>query len=278
MPEGDTIFRTAEVLRAALVGRRVVAARAQPGPGLRRVPDLSRVVGSSISGVESRGKHLLIRFDNGLTLRSHLRMTGSWHRYRPGERWRRPMREASAILETAESVAVAFNTPIVELLTDAELRRSRPLGELGPDLLSRAFDMAESLRRLRDRSTAELGEALLDQRAVAGIGNVYKSEVAFLEGLDPWTTVAAFDDHQLESALRVARRLLLANTRGGARVTTGSGARGEGLWVYGRSGRPCRRCGTRIRSRRQGQLARLTFWCPRCQPPPEVDNRSLQSF
>jgi endonuclease-8 len=270
MPEGDTIFRTAEVLRAALVGRRVTAARAQPGPALRRVPDLSRLVGSTISSVESRGKHLLIGFDNGRTLRTHLRMTGSWHRYRPGERWRRPMREASAILETAESVAVAFNTPLVELLTDAELRRSRPLGELGPDLLSPSFDLAESLRRLRDRSAAELGEALLDQRAVAGIGNVYKSEVAFLEGLDPWSTIAAFDDEQLEGALRAARRLLLANTRGGARVTTGSGARGEGLWVYGRSGRPCRRCGTLIRSRRQGELARLTFWCPRCQAPPEA--------
>jgi len=270
MPEGDTIFRTAEVLRAALVGRRVTAARAQPGPALRRVPDLSRLVGSTVSSVESRGKHLLIGFDNDLTLRTHLRMTGSWHRYRPGERWRRPMREASAILETAEAVAVAFNTPLVELLTDAELRRSRPLGELGPDLLSQTFDLAESLRRLRDRSTAELGEALLDQRAVAGIGNVYKSEVAFLEGLDPWSTVATLDDRQLEGALRAARRLLLANTRGGARVTTGSGARGEGLWVYGRSGRPCRRCGTLIRSRRQGELARLTFWCPRCQAPPEV--------
>jgi len=277
MPEGDTIFRTAEVLRAALVGRRVTTAKAQPGPALRRVPDLSRLVGSTVSSVESRGKHLLISFDSGFTLRTHLRMTGSWHRYRPGERWRRPMREASAILETAESVAVAFNTPQVELLTDTELRRSRPLNELGPDLLSQAFDLAESLRRMRDRSTAELGEALLDQRAVAGIGNVYKSEVAFLEGLDPWSTVAAFEDRQLEGALRAARRLLLANTRGGARVTTGSGARGEGLWVYGRAGRPCRRCGTLIRSRRQGELARLTFWCPRCQAPPEVDNRPLQT-
>lgn len=266
MPEGDTIFRTAEVLRAALVDRRITAARAQPRPGLRRVPDLSRLVGATVTRVEARGKHLLIGFDSGLTLRSHLRMSGSWHRYRPGETWRRPPRQASAILETAESVAVAFNTPVVELLTDADLRRSRALTTLGPDLLGAEFDTEEALRRLRERNREELGNALLDQRAVAGIGNVYKSEVAFLEGLDPWSPVAAYEDGELMAALRTARRLLQANTRGGARVTTGSGARGEGLWVYGRAGRQCRRCGTLIQLRRQGDLARQTFWCPRCQP------------
>ncbi|CAN5179082.1 Fpg/Nei family DNA glycosylase [soil metagenome] len=265
MPEGDTIFRTADVLRAALVGRRVIAARAQARPGLRSVPDLSQLVGASIASVEARGKHLLIGFDNGLTLRSHLRMTGSWHRYRPGERWRRPLHQASAILETAESVAVAFNTPIVELLTDADLRRSTPLTTLGPDLLSRSFDADEALRRLREHDAEELGNSLLDQRAIAGIGNVYKSEVAFLEGMDPWSRVGAFSDAQLRGALATARRLLQANTRGGARVTTDSEARGQSLWVYGRAGRPCRKCGTLIQVHRQGDLARLTFWCPRCQ-------------
>src|SRR5688500_3769587 len=266
MPEGDTIFRTAEVIRAALLDRRVTGARAQARPGLRRVPDLSVLIGATVASVAARGKHLLIGFDNGLTLRTHLRMSGSWHRYRPGERWRRPAHEASAILETAESVAVAFNTPVVELLTDAGLHRSRSLSELGPDLLSRSFDADEALRRLRDRNDQELGNALLDQRAVAGIGNVYKSEVAFLERLSPWAKVELFEDAELEAAMRTAKRLLEANTRGGARVTTGSGARGEGLWVYGRSGRPCRRCATRVEQRRQGDLARLTYWCPRCQP------------
>jgi endonuclease-8 len=266
MPEGDTIFRTAEVLRAALVARRITAARAQPRPGLRRVPDLSRLVGATVTRVEARGKHLLIGFDSGLTLRSHLRMSGSWHRYRPGETWRRPARQASAILETAEAVAVAFNTPVVELLTDADLRRSRALTTLGPDLLGAEFDMEEAIRRLRERDGEQLGTALLDQRAVAGIGNVYKSEVSFLQGLDPWAPVAAFEDGELTATLRTARRLLQANTRGGARVTTGSGLRGQGLWVYGRAGRPCRRCGTLIQLRRQGDLARQTFWCPRCQP------------
>lgn len=266
MPEGDTIYRTADVLRRVLVGRRISDARAQPRPGLRQVPDLSRLIGARVASVEPRGKHLLIGFDNGLTLRSHLRMSGSWHRYRPGEPWRRPAREASAVLETPESVAVAFNTPVVELLTDADLRRSRPLTTLGPDLLSRSFDADEALARLRERNSDEVGNTLLDQRAVAGIGNVYKSEVAFLEELDPWAPVGAFDDDELLGALRTARRLLQANTRGGARVTTGSSAPSEGLWVYGRAGRPCRRCGTLIESRRQGELARLTYWCPRCQP------------
>jgi endonuclease-8 len=266
MPEGDTIFRTAEVLRAVLLNRRVTNARAQPRPGLRRVPDLSRLIGATVTQVEARGKHLLIGFDNGLTMRSHLRMSGSWHRYRPGERWHRPARQASAILETAEAVAVAFNTPVVELLTDTDLRRSRALVTLGPDLLGAEFDADEALRRLRDRGKEQLGNALLDQRAVAGIGNVYKSEVAFLESLDPWATVDAFEDDELVGALRTARRLMQANVRGGGRITTGSSSRGEGLWVYGRAGRPCRRCGTPIQLRRQGDLARQTFWCPRCQP------------
>lgn len=266
MPEGDTIARTADVLRAALVDRRITDARARAQPGMRRVPDLSPLVGSTVTGVESRGKHLLIAFDVGYTLRTHLRMTGSWHRYRPGERWRRPARSASVVLETPTSVAVAFSTPVVELLTDADLRRSRALGTLGPDLLAAEFDADEAVRRLRLLDLDELGNALLDQRAAAGIGNVYKSEVAFIEGLDPWSPVSAFTDDQLRSALSTARRLLQANTRGGARVTTGSPLRGRGLWVYGRVGRPCRRCGTLVRSGRQGSLARQTFWCPRCQP------------
>jgi endonuclease-8 len=266
MAEGDTIFRTAEMLRP-LVGQRVSAARAQAGPGLRRVPDLSRLVGATVTSVEARGKHLLISFDNGLTMRSHLRMTGSWHRFRKGEAWPRPLRQATAIVETSESVAVAFNTPVIELLTDADLRRSRPLATLGPDLLAASFDADEVLRRMGERRAVQLGDALLDQRAVAGIGNVYKSEVAFLSGLDPWAPVGAFTEDELRRALDLARRMLQANARHpGPRVTTGRLDRGGALWVYGRAGHACRRCGTAINSRRQGELARLTYWCPRCQP------------
>ena len=265
MPEGDTIFRTADVLRAALVGRRITSARAQARPGMRRVPDLSRLVGARVERVEPRGKHLLIGFSNGLTLRSHLRMSGSWHRYGPGEAWRRPERQASAVLETPDSVAVAFNTPVVELLTESGLRRSEPLRGLGPDLLSEDVDMAAALARLRDRNAVELANAILDQRAVAGIGNVIKNEVLFLERLDPWATVGQFSEDEIMATLQTARRFLQANTRGGRRVTTGSARPGASLWVYGRAGQPCRRCGTLIRVRRQGDLARLTYWCPRCQ-------------
>jgi len=274
MPEGDTIYRTAEVLRSVLVGQRVVSAQARPGPGLRRVPDLSKVVGATVTSVAARGKHLLIGFDDGLTLRSHLRMRGSWHRYRPGEAWRLPESQANAILETERAVAVAFNTPTLELLTDAGLARDRSLRELGPDLLGREFDVDEAVRRLRERNSEELGNALLDQRAVAGIGNVVKSETAFMERMDPWALVGDFSDGELHGALRTARRLLQANTRGGARVTTGSARRGQELWVYGRTGRPCRRCGTRIETRRQGELARSTYWCPRCQPSKAATPRS----
>ncbi len=274
MPEGDTIYRTADVLREALVGRRITAAHAQAGPGLRRVPDLSRLIGSEVTSVEPRGKHLLIGFSNGLTLRSHLRMTGSWHRYRPGEPWRRPSNRASAILETDRSVAVAFDTPVVELMTEADRRRSRPLTQLGPDLLSEEFDIDEAIRGLRARDADELGNAVIDQHAVAGIGNVIKSEVAFIERLDPWAAVGTFTDDDLRGALETARRLLQANVHGGARVTTGVGGRGRELWVYGRAGRPCRRCGTLIQTRRQGKLARSTYWCPRCQPQPAPTPRS----
>ena len=266
MPEGDTIFRTASVLRSVLLGRQVVDARAQAGPGLRSVPDLSRVIGTVVTSVEARGKHLLIGFDNGLTLRSHMRMRGSWHRYRRGEAWRLPVATANAVLETAEMVAVAFNTPSLELLTESGVARSRALRELGPDLLGPTFDIAEAVCRLRKGNELELGEALLDQRMAAGIGNVVKSEVCFIEGLDPWAPIARFEDGELEAALATARRLLQANLRGGARVTTGMRGRGLELWVYGRAGRPCRRCGTLLTTRRQGELARSTYWCPRCQP------------
>ena len=152
MPEGDTIFRSAAVLRAVLVGRTVTAARAQARPGMRRVPDLDRLVGAAVAGVESRGKQLLIGFDSGLTLRTHMRMSGSWHRYRPEEAWRLPKFQASVVLETADSVAVCFNAPTVELLTNRELARHPTLAALGPDLLAADFDADAARERLRERS------------------------------------------------------------------------------------------------------------------------------
>lgn len=275
MPEGDTIFRTATVLRRALLGGVVRRAVAQPGPGLARVPRLDGLVGRRIETVESRGKHVLIGFADGAWLRTHMRMKGSWHRYRPGEPWRLSARRAVCVLETDAAVAVCFDAPVVELLTDTELRRHDTLRALGPDLLDAAPDLEEAVRRLRQRSAVALGEALLDQRAAAGIGNAIKSEALFMERLDPWAPVRAFTEAELRAVMGRAATLLAANTGGGRRVTTGDRRPGESVWVYRRAGRPCRRCGTLIRARRQGTQARTTYWCPSCQgtraqPPPQI--------
>lgn len=269
MPEGDTIHRSADVLRRHLLGGTVLRAWSQPRPGLARVPRLSRLEGRSVESVEARGKHLLIGFSGGLWIRTHMRMRGSWHRYRIGEAWRLPASRASAVVRTESAVAVCFDAPEVELLTTAELGRHAALSALGPDLLGVTFDADEAARRLMAAPDTPLGEALLNQRAVAGIGNVYKSEVCFLECLDPWAGVGSVQADALARALTTARRLMQANVRGGSRVTTGVGAPGSTLWVYGRAGRPCRRCGTLIVGRRQGEQARMTYWCPRCQPSVE---------
>jgi endonuclease-8 len=265
MPEGDTIFRTAEVLRRSLVGGTIRVARAQPRPGLVRVPRLDALVGSQVTAVEARGKHLLIGFSGGRWLRTHMRMRGSWHRYAAGEPWRLPGSRASCMLETDGVVAVCFDAPEVELLTDAQVDRHATLAALGPDLMSPDFDAGEAVRRLRERPDVAVGEALLDQRALAGIGNVYKSEICFIERADPWAPVSALSDAALDALVATARRLLLAGAGGGRRVTTGVHRPGASLWVYGRAGRPCRRCGTRIQARRQGEQGRLTYWCPSCQ-------------
>jgi endonuclease VIII len=261
VPEGDTIFRTAAALRPLLVGREVLKATARtPGPAVERL------VGSHVTGVEPIGKHMVIRFDNGLALHTHLRMGGSWHRYAPGERWRLPAWQARVVLEVPEHVVVCFNAPIAELMRDRALPLHPALQRLGPDLLSEAFDATEAVSRLRTLPDAEIAEALLNQTALAGIGNVYKSEVLFLEGVHPWTLVSALDEAVLQRLVTVARELLQANTRGRSphRITTRGGP--ASLWVYGRTTRPCLRCATPIESRRQGQLNRLTYWCPTCQP------------
>jgi len=231
---------------------------------------MSRLVGSRIEVVEARGKHLLIGFSGELWLRTHMRMRGSWHRYRAGEAWRLPAARASCWLETESAVAVCFDAPEVELLRGGELERHRALSSLGPDLLASTFDVDEAVRRLRADPSRPLGEALLDQRAMAGIGNVYKSEICFIEERDPWAAVGALDGEGLLHLVSTARRLLLANVgtgSGGRRVTTGVPVPGRSLWVYGRAGRPCRRCGTLVLGRRQGEQGRMTYWCPRCQGP-----------
>jgi len=271
MPEGDTLHRVAAGLRPHLLGRPVTAARARvPGP------QVSRVVGRTVTGVDALGKNLLIRFDDGLELRTHLRLHGSWHRYRPGERWRRSPARAVLVLEVPGSVAVCFDAPVVELFEQRAERVHPSLGRLGPDLLDPDFDPHEAVLRLRDpaRAQVSIAEALLDQRALAGIGNVYKNEVLWIERVSPFGVVGDLDDATLRGLIETARRLLVANVgprRPGLRaerVTTDGDRRAAGapLWVYRRTGRPCRRCRTPIRSARQGrELPRTTYWCPTCQ-------------
>ncbi len=278
MPEGDTLHRTAAGLRPHLSGRTVTAARARvPGPRVELV------VGATVTAVEAAGKNLLVRFSNGLELRTHLRMHGSWHRYRPGEAWRRPAIRAVLVLEVPGSVVVCFDAPVVELLETRAQGLHPPLAALGPDATADAFDRAEAIRRLGEpvRAGRSIAEALLDQRALAGIGNVYKSEVLYIERVDPLALAGMLDEATLGCLVDRARALLLANRGSAVRVTTGpagggaspAATRGAGPavrtarhWVYGRAGRPCRRCGTLVQSRRHGELPRTTYWCPRCQP------------
>jgi endonuclease-8 len=270
MPEGDTLARTADGLRPHLLGRTITAARARSGA------QVGRLVGARVDAVEALGKNLLMRFSNGLELRTHLHMHGTWHRYRPGEPWRRPAGRAVLVMEVEGAVAVCFDAPVV-VLFEARAEGIHPaLARLGPDLLGAAFDATEAVRRFREPNRAEvtIGEALMDQRIVAGIGNIYRSEALFAERVDPFRLVASVDEATLERLVTTARRMLRAGAGREAatdRAATGRGrATGGGpAWVYGRAGRPCRRCGTLVRSRRLGSdLPRAVYWCPACQGAP----------
>ena len=257
MPEGDTIFRAATVLRRALAGRPLVGFEA---PRLRPSPFPN---GTSITSVEARGKHLLIGFDDHRVLHTHMQMSGSWHVYAPSQAWRRPASQLRVRVDVPEATAVCFNAPVVELLHDRELARHPRLSALGPDLCSPDADLDEVLRRLaRLSGETELGVALLDQRVASGIGNVYKSEVLHAERLDPFAPLSAIDVATRRRTFATAATLLRANLDGGRRVTAAGG-----VAVYGRSGRPCPRCRGPIAMRRQGEAARSTYWCPSCQAP-----------
>jgi endonuclease-8 len=236
------------------------------------------VVGARITAVEPRGKHLLIRFDNGLVLHTHLRMGGTWHRYAPGEPWRMPRGKARVVLEVPGHTVVCFNAPVAELMEDRAVDLHPALAGLGPDLLDEAFSSEAALARLRAHGDAEIAEVLLDQRVMAGVGNVFKSEILFVEGVNPWTRVADLEDARLEALIATARRLLRQNATPGRphRVTTRDDPSARGalsLYVYGRANQACPRCGTPIRVARQGRLNRSTYWCPRCQPPMALHTR-----
>ena len=251
MPEGDTIWRTAAALSNRLKGERVEGVRP---------PSLGRLQGATVTAVEAVGKHLLIRFDSGLSLHSHMRMTGSWHLYNPGQAWRRPAWQAKAVLETRAAVAVCFSAPVIELVADPGSR----VGHLGPDILSEEFDLPTVLARARELGAVAIGEVLLDQRVSAGIGNVYRCEALWQARLNPWTPASGIGDPGLAQLYEVARAAMRANLEGGFERRFPGYGKGA---VHGRGGRPCRRCGTRIQVRAQGRQARLTYWCPTCQPP-----------
>lgn len=266
MPEGDTIHRAASTLHRALAGKTVTAFRS-PLPALATA-DLA---GRRIAAVEAHGKNLMIRFDDGRVLHTHMMMTGSWHIYRPGEPWKKPARRARALLETEDFVAVCFNAPFVELLSSRQRDRHPALSRLGPDILKKDFDAEDACRRLRERGDTPIGEALIMQRLLAGVGNIYKSESLFLCGQDPFQPVAGISDAALERLIGKARELMAANLDGVSRETRRA-LDGGRYWVYRRSGRPCRRCGTRIQMRRQGAAQRSTYWCPQCQAGDDAEN------
>jgi endonuclease-8 len=256
VPEGDTIHRTAIRMRPALTGHALTCFEAPRLVGDR--PALGEV----IEDVEARGKHLLVHFSGGLTLRTHMKMTGSWHLYREGERWRKGAHLARVVVGADSGwLGVCFEAPTVETHHRA-LGDPFPLATLGPDLTAQAPDIDLAVERAALAAPGtELADALLDQRIASGIGNVYKSEVCFLHGVDPFTLLADVPPDLLRRILDTSHRLLVANLGRSNRVTYR-----DGVAVYGRRGQPCLRCGSVIRMRPQGEMARSTYWCPTCQP------------
>ena len=265
MPEGDTVWNTARVLERALVGDVLTGSDF-------RVPQLATtdLSGFTVASSGSRGKHLLLRVERGderLTLHSHLRMDGAWKVYGTGERWKGgPAHQIRAVLAAPDRVAVGYRLPVLELLRTTE--EDRAVGHLGPDLLGPDWDPEQALANVLADPVRPLGEALLDQRNLAGIGNVYKSELCFLLGVTPWLPVGALPADRAAKLPALARRLLEANRDRLVRRTTG--LRDHDLFVYGRAPRPCLRCGTSVRVADQGDGSqeRPTYWCPACQTGP----------
>jgi endonuclease-8 len=270
MPEGDTIHAAARRIGATLVDRAILSLET-PQPRHRHDRWPERLGGLRVRRVDARGKHLFLRFEAGLALHSHLRMTGRWDVYGHGERWRRAPRRAWLVIRTAEHEVVQFDGPVLELMTDSRTRFDQRLAALGPDVLAEEFDERGFVRRLRATDyTRGLGEALLDQRTLAGIGNVWKSEGCFAAGLDPWRRVGDVSDAEALAVVRAIRPLMRASVERGGRVVTWDPevpvpGRRSRTCVFERAGLPCRRCNARVRSRGQGEDNRTTYWCPRCQ-------------
>jgi endonuclease VIII len=261
VPEGDVVWYYARRLHEALAGRVLMRSDF-------RVPRYATVnlAGQTVGEAVSRGKHLLIRTGNGLTVHTHLKMEGSW-RIRPAGAKLTETHKIRLLLANSEWQAVGYQLGTTEVLPTAD--EANIIGHLGPDLLgpgwsaAGAAGAAEAVRRLTKDGDRPIGEALLDQRNLAGIGNLYKSEVLFLRGIDPWRRVSEVEDPQ--RLVELAHRLLDANKARIGQVTTGDTRPGRQTWVYGRAGAPCRRCGTAVRRSADG-ADRITFWCPACQP------------
>jgi len=279
MPEGDTIFRTARNLGRVLTGKPVTSFRST-FPWLMRFDDDTPLAGQTVDRVEARGKWLLVHFSGGGILASHLLMNGRWHIYRRGERWQLAHIHMRIVIENAEYQAVGFRVPVARMHTERTLERDLRVAVPENDLLRAEFDAVAALQRLRSRGNEAIADALLDQSVLAGVGNVFKSEICFVNGLNPFRTVATLTRDEAAAAIATARELLKANVledsgdvivtyRGQQRRTTHASDPSESLWVYGRAGETCRRCGEPIRRRVQGADARVTFWCPRCQPMPD---------
>lgn len=260
MPEGDTIHKLAAALSALLRGATVRRAR------LRRLSAES-LAGLQVHSVESHGKHLYIGLEKGLVLRSHLGLYGSWHSYAPGEAWRKPIRQASVVIDIGTRVLVCFNAKEVELLEEGGWRLADGRRRLGPDLTRPTPDGRLLVARARQllAPTTPLVDVLLDQRVASGIGNVYKCEVLFLAGRPPLQRLGEIRDQDLAELYRLAAELLGRNLRGGPRVTRFMDDGRGPLWVYGRADEPCLRCAAAVRREALGENPRSTYWCPTCQ-------------
>ena len=280
MPEGDTIFRTARALTRAIAGKpitRFESAYAQ----LTQANDQKPFIGQTITQIEARGKWLLIHFSGGSILATHMLMSGSWHIYRPGDPWQEKASNVRIVIETADYLAVGFRIPVARMYTAESLLRDKKIPRTDRDVLSENFDAANAVTRLMARTHDELGDALLRQDVLAGVGNVFKSEICFLLRLSPFRKVETLTEKQVKEIVAMAQKLMAANVledstdlivtySGKNRRTTHNATPGDNLWVYGRKNEPCRKCGTPIKRALQGPNARSTYWCPTCQPLPQA--------
>ena len=279
MPEGDTIFRTARSLGRAFAGKTVTAFRSTY-PLLTRCDDDTPLAGQTVNRVEARGKWLLMHFSGGITLVTHMLMNGSWHIYRHGEHWQQPRINMRIVIENSDYIAVGFRVPVAEMHTAQSLARDRRIPRAEIDVLSKQFDAEAAAQRILACAGEEIADVLLRQNVTAGVGNVFKSEICFITGVNPFCRVRNLRPERVRELVAAAQRLVGANvledsgdrivTYGGKqRRTTNESDPAANLWVYGRAGEPCRRCGEPVRRRIQGPDARVTFWCASCQPMPD---------